>query len=204
MANFRQQLFQQFASQGIALSLENFKEKYQPKKENRFNVEGITYEASPAKINVDGIEFEISSKIPQEELLNRDDFESYFAEIKAVIERDDQVPEAIDMENIVHDVGGEEAKERDYVRLRYQYDLDEVCGTDVIEAELAKLQQDPTARTLPQIPNVNTMAGKVLLLCIEDFFRGEAAARLKHLIEANQAVRQKMQQQSRQTAKQEA
>jgi hypothetical protein len=193
MANFRQQLFQQFASQGIALSLENFQEKYQPKKENRFNVDGITYEASPAKISADGIEFEISSKIPQEELLNRDDFESYFTEIKAVIECDDHVPEAIDMENIVHDVGGEDAKERDYVRLRYQYNLDQVCGKDVVEAELAKLQQDPTARTLPQIPNVNTMAGKVVLLCIEDFFRHEAAARMESLIEANQAVRKKMQ-----------
>lgn len=203
MANFRQQLFQQFASQGIELSLESFKEKYQPKKENRFNVEGITYEASPAKINAGGIEFEISSKIPQEEL-NRDDFESYFTEIKAVIERDDQVPEAIDMENIVHDVGGEDAKERDYVRLRYQYNIDEVCGTDVVEAELAKLQKDPTARTLPQIPNVNTMAGKVLLLCVEDFFRSEAATRMECLIMANQTVRQKMQQQSKKASKQKA
>ena len=127
MANFREQLFQQFASQGISVSIGEFKTKYQPKKENRFNVDGITYETSPAKLNEGGVEFEISSKIPQDELDDRNDFETYFEAIKDVLASDTRQPIASDKENIIQDVGGEDLKERDYVRLCYRYNYDEMC-----------------------------------------------------------------------------
>ena len=65
MSNFRQQLFHQFASQGLATSIDAFKTQYQPKKENRFNIDGITYEIGPARLDGDSITFEISSKIPR-------------------------------------------------------------------------------------------------------------------------------------------
>lgn len=195
MPNFREQLFLQFACQGITESIEAFKSKYQPKKENRFNLDDITYETSPAKLSDGSLEFEISSKIPQDELLDRNDFASYFSAIKAVIAPDAKQPIATDMENIVHEVGGEEVKERDYVRLRYRYHFDEVCSNDVIAAELAKYQQDPSARALPEIANVNTLAGKLVLVLIEDFFQHEATTRMDRLIEANQQVRQSFKQQ---------
>ncbi len=200
MSNFRQQLFQQFASQGITTSIAHFQAKYQPKKENRFNVDGITYETSPARLNAHGIEFEISSKIPQDELVDRDDLESYFSAIKALVEQDEKRPEAIDMENIVHEIGGEDVKERDYVRLRYSYGFEEMCSNEAVSAELARVQQDPAARPLPEVPNVNTVAGKVALLCIEDFFRDEATARMERLIAANQQVRQTFPQHAKETS----
>jgi hypothetical protein len=200
MSNFRQQLFQQFASQGIAVSIEGFQSKYQPKKENRFNVDGITYETSPARLNENAIEFEISSKIPQDELAARDDFETYFSAIKAMVEHDDKRPVAMDMENIVQDIGGEDVKERDYVRLRYRYDFSEICDDAKVTAEVTKFQQDPSAQSLPEIPNVNTLAGRVMLVCIEAFFRSEATVRMERLIEANQHVRQTFKQQAKQVS----
>jgi hypothetical protein len=190
MTNFRQQLFREFATKGIAASVETFQGKYQPKKESRFNVEGITYEIGPARLYEDNIEFEISSKIPQDELEDRDDFDTYFAAIKQVLADDPKQPEEIDMDSIVHDVGGEETKERDYVRLRYRYRFDEMYSNDEITKEIAKLQKNPASRKLPEIPNVNTMAGRVLLLCVEDFMRAESAARMERLIAANQEVRE--------------
>ncbi len=196
MPNFREQLFLQFASQGITGSIEAFKSKYQPKKENRFNFDEITYETSQAKLSDGTLEFEISSKIPQDELLDRNDFESYFSAIKDVMAIDAKQPIATDMENIIHEVGGEEVKERDYVRLRYRYHFDEVCSNDVIAEEIAKYQQDPSSRKLPEIANVNTLAGKLVLLLIEDFFENEATARMDRLIEANQHVRQSFKQQA--------
>ncbi len=196
MPNFRQLLFHQFAVQGVAISIDSFMEKYQPKKENRFNFDGITYETSPARLQADGIEFEISSKIPQDELVDRDDLESYFSAIKAVIDGDNKLPQAIDMENIVQDVGGDDFKERDYVRLRYHYGFDEMDSHEAVQTEIARLQADPAARALPDIPNVNTLAGKVSLLCIEDFFRDEATRRMERLIEANQHVRATFQRQA--------
>jgi hypothetical protein len=200
MPSFREQLFLQFACQGIDGSLDTFKSKYQPKKENRFNFDEITYETSPVKLSEGNLEFEISSKIPQDELLDRNDFESYFSAIKDAIGRDEKQPIATDMENIVHEVGGEELKERDYVRLRYRYSFDEVCSNDVIATELAKYQRDPSLRKLPEIANVNTLAGKLVLLLIEDFFQNEATTRMDRLIEANQQVRQSFKQQMQTTS----
>jgi hypothetical protein len=200
MPSFREQLFLQFACQGIDGSLDTFKSKYQPKKENRFNFDEITYETSPAKLSEGNLEFEISSKIPQDELLDRNDFESYFSAIKDAMGRDEKQPIATDMENIVHEVGGEELKERDYVRLRYRYSFDEVCSNDVIATELAKYQRDPSLRKLPEIANVNTLAGKLVLLLIEDFFQNEATTRMDRLIEANQQVRQSFKQQMQTTS----
>jgi hypothetical protein len=190
MANFRQQLFHEFSTKGIIASVEAFQTRYQPKKESRFNVEGITYEIGPARLYEDHIEFEISSKIPQDELEDRDDFESYFGAIKTFLENDPKQPEEIDMDNIVHDVGGDETKERDYVRLRYRYRFDEIYSNEAIAQELAKWQKDPAHRQLPEIPNVNTMAGRVLLLCVEDFMRQESTVRMERLIVANEEVRE--------------
>jgi hypothetical protein len=190
MANFRQQLFQEFASKGIAASIEAFNTKYQPKKDSRFNLDGITYEIGPARLNEDHIEFEISSKIPQDELTDRADFDSYFSAIKDILDSDTKRPTDIGMDNIVHDIGGEETKERDYVRLLYRYRFDELYTNEQIAAEIARVQQNPARRPLPEIPNVNTLAGRVLLLCVEDFMQQEATARMQRLIEANQQVRQ--------------
>jgi hypothetical protein len=190
MANFREQLFQQFASQGILLSIGEFQSLYEPKKENRFHVDGITYETSPAKLSEGGVEFEISSKIPQDELDDRNDFETYFKAIKGVLANDDRHPVATDMENIIQDVGGEDLKERDYVRLRYRYTYDEMCDNDAVSAEIANYQNNPEASPLPEVPNVNTLAGKVVLVCVENFFRQEATTRMERLIVANQQVRE--------------
>ena len=189
MSNFRQQLFHEFASRGIAASVEAFKTKYQPKKESRFNVDGITYEIGPARLQDEQIEFEISSKIPHDELTDRSDFETYFAAIKDFLAKDDRHPEEIDMDNIVHDIDGEETKERDYVRLLYRYRFDELYTDKALTAEVSKLQKDPSARVLPEIPNVNTLAGRVLLVCVEDFVHQEATGRMQRLIEANDEVR---------------
>lgn len=193
MSNFRQQLFQEFAARGIAASVETFKTNYQPKKESRFNVDGITYEIGPARLHEESIEFEISSKIPQDELTNRSEFESYFSAIKQVLDGEDKHPEEIDMDNIVHDVGGEEMKERDYVRLLYRYRFDELYSDERVAQEATKFKTDASARELPEIPNVNTLAGRVLLLCVEDTVRQEAAMRMQRLIEANEKVRKTFQ-----------
>lgn len=190
MSNFRQQLFHQFASQGLATSIDAFKTQYQPKKENRFNIDGITYEIGPARLDGDSITFEISSKIPQDELDDREDFDTYFSAIQDFLKQDAKQPTAIDMESIVQEVGGEETKERDYVRLRYSYLFNEMYSDAAVAAAMARFQQDPVAHAVPDIANVNTLAGRVVLVCVKDFMQQEATTRMQRLIEANQEVRQ--------------
>lgn len=190
MANFRQQLFLQFASQGLQSSIEAFKTTYQPKKENRFHLDGITYEIGSVKLNGDAIEFEISSKIPQDEMAERDDFVAYFTAIKNFLADDTKQPDEIDMDNIVQDLIGEETKERDYVRLLYRYAFSAMYDDAAVGAEVLCIQQGTAARTIPEIPNINTLAGRVVLVHVEDLVRQEATTRMQRLIEANQAVRQ--------------
>lgn len=190
MSTFRQQLFHQFAAQGLTASVEAFNAQYQPKKEQRFNVEGLTYEIGPARLEGDSIVFEISSKIPQDELEDREDFASYFAAIQAFLKPDSKQPASVGMDSIVQDVGIEETKERDYVRLLYSYTFDEMAPGAAIQAAIAHRQANPDASPLPDIPNVNTMAGRVALLCVEAFMQQEATTRIQRLIEANQEVRQ--------------
>jgi hypothetical protein len=204
MSNFRQQLLHEYASKGIVASVAAFKDQYQPKKESRFNIDGITYEIGPARLQGEYIEFEISSKVPQDELQDRSDFEQYFSAIKDVLGNDAKQPEEIGMDNIVHDVGSEEVKERDYVRLLYRYRFDELYAQDALSAELERLQKDPSARQIPNIPNVNTLAGRVLLLCVEDFMKQEATTLMNRLIEANQEVRQQSVKSTGRKRKQEA
>jgi len=189
MSNFRQQLFHQFAAQGLLASIAAFNEQYQPKKDNRFNFDGITYEIGPARLDGDHITFEISSKIPQDELDDREDFASYFAAIQEFLKHDTKQPEAMDMENIVQEVGGEETKERDYVRLRYRYTFQEMYSDEAVAAAIARVQKQSNPRPVPEIANVNTLAGRVVLLCVEDFMQQEATARMQRLIDANQEVR---------------
>ena len=190
MSNFRQQLFHQFASQGLVASIDTFKTQYQPKKENRFYIDGITYEIGPARLDGDSITFEISSKIPQDELDDREDFASYFSAIQDFLKQDAKQPVAIDMENIVQEMGGEETKERDYVRLRYNYLFNEMYSDAAVAAAIALFQQDPVAYPVPDITNVNTLAGRVVLVCVKDCMQQEATTRMQRLIEANQEVRQ--------------
>lgn len=192
MTTFRQQLFLQFATKGLMASLDEFREQYQTKKDNRFHHDGITYEIGAAQLRDDTIEFEISSKVPQDELQNREDFASYFAAIKEFLSDDPKQPEDIDMENIVHQaIDSDETKERDYVRLLYRYAFDEMYDNAAVAQDVKRIAtQDPQARQLPEVVNVNTVAGRVVLLHVEDFMRQEAAERMRRLIDANQEVRQ--------------
>lgn len=190
MSGFRQQLFHQFVANGVTSCIESFKTQYEAKRENRFHLDGITYEVSAPAINGDAIELEISSKIPQDDL-DRDEFTNYFTAIGEFLAGDTKRPEDMDMENIVQqDADGESTKERDYVRLRYRYGFEEMYDNDTIAERIAAAQKDPEAYALPEIPNVNTLAGRVVLACVEDFMRQEATARMQRLIEANQEVRQ--------------
>ena len=190
MSGFRQQLFHQFVANGVTSCIESFKTQYEAKRENRFHLDGITYELNAPAISGDAIELEISSKIPQDDL-DRDEFTNYFAAIEGFLASDAKRPEEMDMENIVQqEADGESTKERDYVRLRYRYGFEEMYDNDAVAERIAAVQKDPEAHPLPEIANVNTLAGRVVLWCVEDFMRQEATERMQRLIEANQEVRQ--------------
>ncbi len=192
MANFKQQFFLQFASLGLTDLIAEYRTRYEPKKGDRFNVEGITYEIGPAKITSQGIEFEISSKIPQDEFPNRTDMVKYFEAVKALMLQTEQRPLSIDMENIVREISEEETKERDYVKLRYCFAEEALYSDDMVNTELKQLREEPRTLQLPEIPGVNTLAGRVVLSLLKRNIQRYTRDIMEHLIHANEQTRQRL------------
>src|SRR5262245_23363744 len=192
MANFKQQFFLQFASLGLSELIADYRSRYEPKKGDRFNVEGITYEIGPAKITREGIEFEVSSKIPQEELPRKADMVQYFEAVRALMQRSGRVPLSIDMENIIREISEEETKERDYVKLRYCLAENSLYNDTMLDAELKRLQEQPEAATLPEIPGVNTVAGRLVLTLLKRNVHRQARMIMDELIRANEETRQQV------------
>ena len=192
MANFKQQFFLQFASLGLTELIADYRNRYEPKKGDRFNVEGITYEIGPAKITREGIEFEVSSKIPQDELPSKADMMKYFEAVRALMQRSGRVPLSIDMENIIREISEEETKERDYVKLRYCLAEHTLYNDAMVNAELKRLQEQPEAVTLPDIPGVNTVAGRMVLNLLKHNVQRQAKTIMDELIQANKETRQQV------------
>jgi hypothetical protein len=192
MANFKQQFFLQFASLGLTELIAEYRNRYEPKKGDRFNVEGITYEIGPAKITHEGIEFEVSSKIPQDELPSKADMMQYFEAVRALMQRSGRVPLSIDMENIIREISEEETKERDYVKLRYCLAEHTLYNDAMVNAELKRLQEQPEVARLPDIPGVNTVAGRLVLNLLKYNVQRQAKAIMDELIQANEETRQQV------------
>jgi hypothetical protein len=192
MTNFKQQFFLQFASLGLTELIADYRNRYEPKKGDRFNVEGITYEIGPAKITPEGVEFEVSSKIPQDELPGKADMMKYFEAVRALMQRSGKVPLSIDMENIIREISEEETKERDYVKLRYCLVEHTLYNDAMVNAELKCLQEQPEAVTLPDIPGVNTVAGRMVLNLLKHNVQHQAKTIMDELIQANEETRQQV------------
>lgn len=192
MTNFKQQFFVQFASLGLAELIADYRARYEPKKGDRFNVEGITYEIGPAFMSQAGIEFEVSSKIPQDELPSKAHMVKYFEAVKDLMTRMGRVPLSIDMENIVREISEEETKERDYVKLRYCLAETTLYDDSMVGAELKRVQERSTAVELPDIPGVNTLAGRVVLSLLKQNVQRHGKAIMDELIKANEETRQQM------------
>jgi hypothetical protein len=191
MTNYKQQFFLQFASLGLSELIADYRTRYEPKKGDRFNVEGITYEIGPAKMTESGIEFEISSKIPQDELASKADMQQYFETVRALMTQMGSTPLSIDMENIVREISEEETKERDYVKLRYCFPEHMLYSDDGVKAEIIRHQEDPEHTPLPSISGVNTLAGRVVLSLLKRNIQQQARTVMDRLIQANEDTRQK-------------
>lgn len=192
MSSLKSQLFQQYANEGLKALIQEYQQRYEPKKEERFNYNGITYEIGNAQTTEEGVEFEISSKIPQDELSSKVTLQDYFRSIKGILVKESAAPDAIDMENITRELGGDERKERDYVKLKYSY-----TDTDLYdESELLKKVEEISSKgdtgKIPQVSGATTLIGKMILLAVKESIYSKAMDNMQSLIDANESVRGKL------------
>ncbi|MEE9274265.1 MAG: hypothetical protein V3V62_03030 [bacterium] len=190
MSSLQEQLFVETASRSLHILTKDLQKKFEPKKGDRFNVKGITYEIGPPKFIDKKIQFEISSKIPGDELPESYDEAKYFKEIEKLCKGSAKKPGAVDMENIVRETRDQERKARDYVKLTYQYAEKELYDDKEIFREVEEFAKNPGKKNLPPpVPGANTLAGRLILNRLEGSLYEGAQKNVETLISANDKVR---------------
>lgn len=185
-------LFNQFASEGLNLLVEELQTSYKPKKGRRFHHNNITYEIGRPAIKDKSMEFEISSKIPQDELASKKEMGKYFEEIQKIIEMGDSKPASIEMENILWDSKKDSEKEREYVKLLYSYSFEDLYDNKEIEKRYQSISQGGSKEKLPEVPGVYTVQGKLALVMVRETIHELGMKNIQSFIEANQKVRAKL------------
>ncbi len=186
MGNLRDQIFNGVINGSLERLRGEMGAKYKQKKGNRFFTGGITYEISDGKMLPDGVQFEISSKIPQEVLDTKKLNEKYFKEMKKLMTSKDKSPTDVKMENIIHSTNISEVKERDYIKCTYSYMEKELYTEKDIAKTVKQVQSGEMS--LPEIKGVSTLPGRAVLHMLRENIHKGASANIADLIKSNEAV----------------
>ena len=182
-------LFSQYAAEGLSALVEEMQSSYTAKKGRRFNNDNITYEISRPALKGNAIEFEISSKIPEDELKTPKEMQSYFDQIKKKLAKSKNKPESIERENIVWDSKKETEKKRDYVKLQYRFPLDDLFDDKVVVKRQEKVMSGEVDPSMPDSSSAFTKAGNVVLGIVRETMQKRGKDNLLELMEVNKKVK---------------
>ena len=189
MPTLKSLLFNQFAAEGLSALVEEMQSSYTTKKGRRFNHNNITYEISRPALKGNTIEFEISSKIPEDEIKTPKAMESYFDQMKKTLSKSKNKPKSIERENIVWDFKKETEKKRDYVKLLYSYPLDDLFDNKVVAQRHEQVMSGQADLTMPDSSSAFTMAGRVVLGVVRETIQRLGKDSLTELMEVNKKVK---------------
>ncbi len=192
MSTLKGILFSQFVNEGLGRLVEEMQTKYKPKKGRRFSHGNITYEVGRSLLGDENVAIEISSKIPQDDLQTPKEMKTYFSELKKAVSLGKKKPKSVEMENIVWGAKRDSEKERDYVKVIYNYSLDEFYDDKEIQKRQQALDSGTYKEKLPEIPSVFTNQGKLVLQLVGERAQGFGRAHLETLIAANEKVQAKL------------
>ena len=192
MATLKELLFGKYAGEGLNSTVEEMQKKYSKKKGRRFNHDNITYEISRGGVVDENMQFEISSKIPQDELKSDKDMKSYFAEIKKLATKFKSKPITIEMENIVLDTKKNTEKERDYVKLLYSYPLNDLYNDKEISEKAEEMSQIKGNKSTAKARGALTQQGNLVLQIVQETTQSFARQNIEDLISANKRVKAKI------------
>jgi hypothetical protein len=182
-------LFSQYAAEGLSALVEEMQSSYTAKKGRRFNNDNITYEISRPALKGNAIEFEISSKIPEDELKTPKEMQSYFDQMKKNLAKSKNKPESIERENIVWDSKKETEKKRDYVKLQYRFPLDDLFDDKVVVKRQEKVMSGEVDPSMPESSSAFTKAGNVVLGIVRETMQQRGKDNLLELMEVNKKVK---------------
>ncbi len=182
----------QVAGEAINALIGELQKKFTPKKGRRFNHGNITYEINRPTLKGNSVNFEISSKVPQDEIQTDKEMDAYFQEMKKHLSKGEHQPVSIEIENIVWDSKKDSEKERDYVKLIYSYPLDDLFDNAKVKEESEKVRGNPDEKDLPKSTGAMTIAGGVVLNQVRKSIYDMGMPNINLLIEANKAIRSQL------------
>ena len=182
-------LFSQYAAEGLSALVEEMQSSYTAKKGRRFNNDNITYEISRPALKGNAIEFEISSKIPEDELKTPKEMQSYFNQMKKNLAKSKNKPESIERENIVWDSKKENEKKRDYVKLQYRFPLDDLFDDKVVVKRQEKVMSGEVDPFMPKSSSAFTKTGNIVLGIVRETVQQCGKENLLELMEVNKKVK---------------
>ena len=190
MATLKGILFSKYVDKGLNSLLEELQKKYGEKKGRRFNYNNITYEVSRSSLVDENIQFEISSKIPQDELKDRKDMKGYFTKIKKLATKFNKKPIAVEMENIIIDTKKNTEKKRDYVKLLYSYPLDELYNEKEILKKTKGMKHQAQGEILSsEASGALTQQGNLALQLVKESIQSLARQNIEALLDANNKIK---------------
>ena len=192
MATLKNILFARYAGKALESLVIEMQKKYSEKKGRRFNHDNITYEISRANVIDENVQFEISSKIPQDELKGDGHLKNYFKEIKKLVTSLKLKPFSVEMENIVLDTNKANEKERDYVKLLYRYPVDDLYSDKEISEKIKTMNSEEDKKALQEIKGALTPQGSIALQLVLESTKSFARKNIEQLIDANKQVKSKM------------
>jgi len=189
LGHLRDRIFYRTVNDALDRAREEYCARYKPKKGNRFFINGITYEISEGKMQQDSIQFEISSKIPQEIFDKKGLNQKYFNEVKKLMNSKPKRPADVKMENIIHSTSVSEIKERDYVKCTYVYKESELYTEKDVDTVVKQVLGKKMK--LPEISGVATIPGQAVLYLIGENVHSGTRTNIDDLIKSNDEVKKK-------------
>ena len=190
MSTLKGLLFNQYAAEGLTSLVEELQSKYTAKKGRRFNYNNVTYEVSRPTLSEGTIQYEISSKIPENEIKTPKEMQAFFQQVKKFIAKGKFKPESMEMDHIDLGVKNDKEKKRDYVKLLYKLQLDELFNDDEVAKRHKNIREGGTEQDVPHSASTLTAAGNVVLADVRDTMKNIARDNINNLIDANKKTKE--------------
>ena len=190
MSTLKGLLFNQYAAEGLTSLVEELQSKYTAKKGRRFNYNNVTYEVSRPTLSEGNIQYEISSKIPENEIKTPKEMQAFFQQVKKFVAKGKFKPESMEMDHIDLGVKNDKEKKRDYVKLLYKLQLDELFNDDEVAKRHKNIREGGKDQDVPHSASTFTATGNVVLADVRDTMKNIARDNINNLIDANKKTKE--------------
>ncbi len=175
-------LFERHSRSALTAVIKEMQKDYTPKKGDRFNVDGLTYEIGNLSVKSSVLSFELSSKIPHDSI-PADKHDEFYKKVVAAVDAQGKLYSEARKEGITKAKDAEQ--KRDYVKLIYNLPLEEIFDQNGITEQVLQGKLKVSDEEIAHIKGSFSKMGKIVVLFFEKAVHDLFCSEIKKLIEAN-------------------